>query len=171
MDENVQAALRKWPNVPDCYDWLNLDLRGRYRLGPWPGTAIDHPALNDFISRNYLRHSDGRYIFQNGPQRVFVRLAYTPYILRLADANSLQLRSHCGQAAGPVSHWFSDEAGHLLADTALGIGLIDGRDTSALITRLEAGGSPLNLRPILRAQVAPRFGFVAQPATLKPAPQ
>ena len=25
MDDIVKAALKKWPNVPDCYEWLALD--------------------------------------------------------------------------------------------------------------------------------------------------
>ena len=28
MDDIVKAALKKWPNVPACYDWLALDARG-----------------------------------------------------------------------------------------------------------------------------------------------
>ena len=27
MDEIVKAALKKWPNVPDCRGWLALDAR------------------------------------------------------------------------------------------------------------------------------------------------
>jgi len=30
MDEMVEAALRKWPNVPACYGWLGLDARGSW---------------------------------------------------------------------------------------------------------------------------------------------
>ena len=32
MDAIVEAALRKWPNVPDCYGWLALDARGDWYL-------------------------------------------------------------------------------------------------------------------------------------------
>ena len=28
MDAIVEAALRKWPNVPACRGWLGLDARG-----------------------------------------------------------------------------------------------------------------------------------------------
>ena len=32
MDELVQQAMAKWPNVPHCYGWLGLDARGRWYL-------------------------------------------------------------------------------------------------------------------------------------------
>jgi hypothetical protein len=32
MDEIVEAALRKWPNVPHCYGWLALDARGDWYM-------------------------------------------------------------------------------------------------------------------------------------------
>ena len=32
MDEIVRAALKKWPNVPDCYGWLALDARGDWYM-------------------------------------------------------------------------------------------------------------------------------------------
>jgi len=32
MDEIVDAALKKWPNVPHCYGWLGLDARGAWYL-------------------------------------------------------------------------------------------------------------------------------------------
>jgi hypothetical protein len=44
MDDIVKAALKKWPNVPDCYGWLALDARGDWYMrddrtqaaGPFP---------------------------------------------------------------------------------------------------------------------------------------
>ena len=32
MDELVQQAMAKWPNVPDCYGWLGLDARGDWYM-------------------------------------------------------------------------------------------------------------------------------------------
>ena len=44
MDAIVEAALRKWPNVPHCHGWLALDARGdwymrdeRVQLFSWHG--------------------------------------------------------------------------------------------------------------------------------------
>ena len=28
MDEMVERAMTRWPDVPDCYGWLRLDARG-----------------------------------------------------------------------------------------------------------------------------------------------
>ena len=32
MDKLVEAALKKWPNVPNCYGWLALDVRGDWYM-------------------------------------------------------------------------------------------------------------------------------------------
>ena len=42
MDDIVKAALKKWPNVPHCYDWLALDARGQLF---WNGKEIAAEAL------------------------------------------------------------------------------------------------------------------------------
>jgi hypothetical protein len=163
MDEIVCAAMRKWPNVPHCYGWLNLDMAGRWRVGAWPGEIIHHTGLNAFIGRNYLRLEDGSYIFQNGPQRVYVRLEYTPYVYRLADASGARFVAHSGETVERVDAWLTDEAGHVLLLTPLGIGVLDGRDLSAwLAAAEERGGLPM-LEPVESELLARRFGFTANP--------
>jgi hypothetical protein len=164
MDEIVRAAMRKWPGVPHCHGWLGLDLAGRWRVGQWPGEVIHHAGLNAFIGRNYLRLEDGSYIFQNGPQRVYVRLAYTPYVYRLADASGMRFVAHTGGEPGPVDAWFCDEAGHVLLRTALGIGVLDGRDLSAWTTACEAAGAMPVLQPIQSQHVPQEFGFIQNPS-------
>jgi hypothetical protein len=163
MDEIVKAAMRKWPNVPHCYGWLNLDMAGRWRIGAWPGEVIHHAGLNAFINRNYVRTKDGSYIFQNGPQRVYVRLEYTPYVYRLADATGRQLVTHTGEPVEDVLAWFSDEAGHVLVHTLIGIGVLDGRDLSAWVQAHQARSGLPQLKPIQSAQVAKKFQYVPQP--------
>ena len=57
--------------------------------GPFPkvkGSRILHDKLREFIQRNYLADDRGRWFFQNGPQRVYVTLAYTPLVYRFASA-------------------------------------------------------------------------------------
>ena len=60
MDPMVEAALKKWPNVPHCYGWLALDARGDWYMrddriraaGPFPrikGSRIEHAKLRAFI--------------------------------------------------------------------------------------------------------------------------
>jgi hypothetical protein len=80
MDAIVEAALRKWPNVPHCYGWLALDARGNWYMrddriqhaGPFPqvkGSRIEHAKLLAFIERNYAHDDAGAWFFQNGPLR------------------------------------------------------------------------------------------------------
>ncbi|VVD81466.1 DUF2946 family protein [Pandoraea anhela] len=90
MDEIVRQAMAKWPNVPHCYGWLALDRRGQWRMRDeqvqaegTAGDPIRHDALIAFIARNYASDEAGRWYFQNGPQRVYVSLAYAPLVVRL----------------------------------------------------------------------------------------
>lgn len=53
------------------------------------GDPIRHAALIAFIARNYASDDEGRWYFQNGPQRVYVSLAYAPFVVRLTwDASA-----------------------------------------------------------------------------------
>ncbi|VVE88707.1 DUF2946 family protein [Pandoraea bronchicola] len=96
MDEIVRQAMAKWPNVPHCYGWLSLDRRGQWRMrdeaaqaAGTSGDPIRHAALLAFIARNYASDDAGRWYFQNGPQRVYVSLAYAPFVVRLTwDASA-----------------------------------------------------------------------------------
>ena len=120
MDEQVLRSLVKWPNVPDCYGWLALDRRGQWRMRDeftqqhhLPGQVIVHQALNEFICRNYARDSHGRYFFQNGPQRVFVTLDATPWIVRIIPSDKgIQLLTQCQNSLEP-SAALSDENGNI----------------------------------------------------------
>jgi hypothetical protein len=116
------SAIAKWPNVPACYDWLSLDRRGNWRL---QGERVTHRGLIEFMNRQYGSDASGCWFVQNGPQRVFVSLAYTPWVLRReGDA----FVSHVGQPVGTIKAVFLDEEGSLLLETELGIGLLDDRD-------------------------------------------
>ena len=120
MDDQVLRSLMKWPNVPDCFGWLALDRRGQWRMRDeytqqhnLPGQVIQHTALNEFIARNYARDELGRYFFQNGPQRVFVTLDATPWIVRITPSNKGKtLINQCYQAMDPVAA-LSDEKGNI----------------------------------------------------------
>lgn len=120
MDEQVLRSLIKWPNVPDCYGWLALDRRGQWRMVDeyaqqhhLPGKLIDHVSLNEFISRNYASDMAGRYFFQNGPQRVFVTLAATPWVVRITPhESSSQMMTQCQSQMTPTSA-LSDEQGNI----------------------------------------------------------
>lgn len=151
MDESVLRSMAKWPDVPDVYGWLSLDRRGNWLLN---GERIGNRALKDFISRNYTADSRGRWYFQNGPQRVFVALAYTPLVLRFEGE---ALFDHCGRPFQPEQAYL-DEEGSLLMSGKPGIGLLDDRDLAQYADR--ATGLP----GVFRAEVPERFAFVTNPA-------
>lgn len=144
MDDLVRQALAKWPNVPDCIGWLALDARGRWRVGAvedGPRQPITHAAMNAFINRNYFalgRH----WIFQNGPQRVFVDLEYTPYVWRLSPGpdGGQSLATHTGVVAEPSGLWL-DDAGRFViqARPMTGdpiVGVLHDHDTALLAAQL-----------------------------------
>ncbi|QWD77727.1 DUF2946 family protein [Polynucleobacter sp. MWH-Svant-W18] len=120
MDEQVLRSLIKWPNVPDCYGWLALDRRGQWRMRDefaqqhqLPGQVINHQGLKEFIARNYTSDGQGRFFFQNGPQRVFITLDATPWIVRINSNNEgLQFTTQCHNTIEPRAA-FSDELGNI----------------------------------------------------------
>ncbi|WP_353201809.1 DUF2946 family protein [Polynucleobacter sp.] len=120
MDEQVIRSLIKWPDVPDCYGWLALDRRGQWRMrdeftqqNNLPGQVIKHQSLNEFISRNYARDTQGKYFFQNGPQRVFITLDTTPWIVRMIPSDQgVKLLTQCQSPIEPTAA-LSDENGNI----------------------------------------------------------
>src|SRR5262245_6192264 len=150
MDEMVARSLAKWPNVPAVYGWLDLDRRGNWLI---KGERIGNAALREFIARNYAADPQGRWFFQNGPQRVYVRLAYTPFVLHYEGE---RLFDQCGRALEALETFLDDE-GSVLIRGSHGIGLLDDRD---LVRYADSGE---RLPRIARADVASRFGFVPDP--------
>src|SRR3954470_7703104 len=125
MDALVARAMAKWPNVPAVYGWLSLDRRGNWLI---KGERIGNAALREFIGRNYEPDAKGRWFFQNGPQRVYAALAYTPLVVRYeADA----LVDQCGRpfTAGEM---FVDDEGSLLISGSGTVALLDDRDLARL---------------------------------------
>ena len=161
MDESVARSLARWPGVPAVYGWLRLDRRGRWRLRD-PGNGafgtIANEALNAFIARNYASDDAGRWYFQNGPQRVYAALDYTPLVARLEDD---RFRDHCGRVFAPEALFVDDEGSVLLACEGT-VALLDDRDLLAFVER-EAGRID-ELPRIARAEVARRFGFDPAPS-------
>ena len=150
MDALVAQAMAKWPNVPAVYGWLSLDRRGNWRI---KGERIANQALRDFISRNYESDSAGRWYFQNGPQRVYVTLDYTPLVVHY-DGD--ELRDHCGRPFAARETYLDDEGSVLLAgeDT---VALLDDRD----LARFADSGA--SLQRINQDQIQGRFRFVKEP--------
>lgn len=131
--------MAKWPDVPDVHGWLGLDRRGRWRLN---GELITNDAANRFIGRNYACDGAGRWFFQNGPQRVFVDLAYTPWVYFLDGRGTLV--THTGRECGTIEGAWIDEAGSMILLGEPGPGIVDDRDLLALSDRLvDRHGKPV----------------------------
>lgn len=191
MDEIVARSMLKWPNVPAVYGWLRLDRRGNWRvkMPSASGAAqryerIRNAGLTDFIGRNYARDATGRYFFQNGPQRVFVAVDYTPYVYRLDDAG-LGFVAQNGEPAAGLTRMMLDEKGALLLECQPGVGVVLDRDLAKVIEalresiadeevlfaavqggearRIRLHGRDLELAPVLSAEVPRRYGYVSQP--------
>jgi hypothetical protein len=178
MDDIVKQAIARWPNVPDCYGWLGLDARGNWYMrddpaqaaGPFAGTGATpqskgslllHEKLIDFIQRNYEGDRQGRWFFQNGPQRVYVELETTPYVWRVQPDFSVQ--AHTGQAAR-VQRCVLDEFGHLYLDTDLGFGLVHTLDMGHAADAVEQGlWVPQSADA---AHLPTQFGYVSSPQLL-----
>jgi hypothetical protein len=194
MDPIVQQAMAKWPNVPHCYGWLALDARGAWRMRDeraqaqrLAGERINNAALLGFIHRNYTHDAQGRWYFQNGPQRVYVNLELTPYIAHTDPAQGFVLQH--GEALPLVDSAWLTEGGQLILQSADKVAALDDRDLAECLAglRLDAaavadqqlldwlagasdaqltldyGGQRLPLQRIARAALESRFGFVATP--------
>jgi hypothetical protein len=194
MDDIVRQALAKWPNVPHCYGWLALDARGNWRMRDeraqrdgLPGERIANATLLGFINRNYLHDDAGRWYFQNGPQRVYIDLEITPFIVRTDPAQGFVL--HTGDALGaPDAAWMT-ESGRMLLRARDRVAAVDDRDMAGVAQGFHRDGAALSdeglmdwlaaasAQPLdwrlgersLRVERIPdagldaRFGFVRQP--------
>jgi hypothetical protein len=104
------------------------------------GERVTHRGLIEFINRQYGCDESGCWFLQNGPQRVFVTLAYTPWVFR-RDGDAFV--SHTGTAAGDIKAVHLDEEGSILLETELGIGLLDDRDLATFLAECHDGsGQP-----------------------------
>ena len=154
MDEIVAQAMAKWPNVPHCYGWLALDARGAWRMRDeraqqlgMAGEPIRHAALLGFINRNYAADERGCWYFQNGPQRVYLNLAATPFIVHTDPAQGLVLQT--GEPLGHPGQAFMTEAGNLILRAGARIAQVDDRDLGQLMAMLELDGGPASDEALL----------------------
>lgn len=189
MDDDVLRAMLKWPNVPALFGWLRLDRRGHWYIR---GERVEREALAAFIGRNYAHDEQGRWYFQNGPQRGYVTLDYTPWVLRAQPDGSLL--THTGMAVDHVTVAVVDETGSLLLAYEHGVGLLTDADLAWAVERfrlrdgsaagdaqisqalerlqageqaelaLEYGGTLVPVTFLPSDEVPQRFGFVREPA-------
>jgi len=188
MDDSVRHAMAKWPDVPALYGWVGLDENGRWLLR---GEPITHPGLIGFINRNYGQDEQGAWFFQNGPQRGYVHLAYTPWVVH-ADARG-QLWAHTEAAVERIDSAYIDDDGQIVAATEHGPALIVSDalavvadwlredNAAAEVEALEAisrgetrsvtlryGGHDAPVCAIRRDEVPALFGYLRDPAARDP---
>lgn len=115
--------------MPYCYGWLFLDRRGHWRMrsefaqkNHLPGEKIHHLGLIEAIVSHFAIDEKNQYFFQNGPQRVYIDLAYTPYIARLIPKQDSQwlLQTNLHQNINPL-RCFLDEKGNILIESEIEI--------------------------------------------------
>jgi hypothetical protein len=171
MDDIVRQAIAKWPHVPHCYGWLGLDARGQWFMrddrvqaaGPFPqsrGSLLRHEKLLEFIHRNYESDSEGRWFFQNGPQRVYVELEATPFVWRLERTG--EILAHTG-AAAQCRQVLVDEAGRVYLECDLGFGLVHTLDVEVVADWIHE--DRWKAQDVVAADLPARFGFVLSPAS------
>ena len=198
MDAIVEQALVKWPNVPHCYGWLALDARGAWRMRSAPiqeknipGEKIIHPVLLGFINRNYAHDAQGRWYFQNGPQRVYIDLERAPYIARSQPGGHFVL--HTSEEMTRIETAYLSAQGRLYLQASDKLAMLDDRDLAQCLTQLHLNGDVVGddvllawlnaptddvelslqwqglsipLKHILDEEVAAHFGFICLPRSM-----
>ena len=189
MDASVLAAIARWPDVPAVFGWLSLTARGQWRIR---GEPIANDAICEFIGRNYANDAQGRWYFQNGPQRVYVSLEVAPWAYRVQGDGTLRTQS--GRTPRELRAAALLENGSLVLVTDLGAGGLDDRDLPLLLPaivdrdgvplaeqaveewiggsgeawlwagHLRLAGGAVHVRRMDAAGLGERFGFVREPA-------
>lgn len=138
MEDWALRAIHRWPNVPALFGWLGLDRRGHWLI---KGETISRPQIIDTINRNYEADAHGRWFFQNGPQRGYVTLHYTPLVLHV-DGN--RLMTHTQLRVEQPSQACLDEEGSLVFQTEHGAGLLIDSDLDWALERITSSGGPVD---------------------------
>jgi len=151
MQDWVLRAMQRWPNVPALFGWLGLDRRGRWLI---KGEPISHPRIVIAINQNYAVDAYGRWYFQNGPQRGYIELEYSPFVLRTNEASD-GLVTHTGLSVQRATCAYLDEEGSVLLQTEHGAGEIDHSDLDWVLQRLTVADRPVREDELVDALVLP----------------
>lgn len=143
MDQSVLDAIERWPNVPAVYGWLSLSRRGQWRLHPGGtaneggfGESIQNQQIIAFMNRNYAGDAQGRWFFQNGPQRVYVRLDAAPLIVSITGQPA-KLHTHNGLAVTQIKRWVIDQTGNLFLECEHGPACVIDQDLEQIASTLQ----------------------------------
>jgi len=151
MEDWVHRAMARWPNVPALFGWLALDRRGRWSIR---GEVITRQQIIDTINRNYAPDEHGRWYFQNGPQRGYMQLGYTPLVLWTREGGDY-LQTHTGLRVRQPSAAWLDEEGSLLLQTEHGPALLSDTELDWALARLQVQGAPMDEAQLAAALALP----------------
>lgn len=143
MDQAVLDAIERWPNVPAVFGWLSISRRGQWRLHPGGtastggfGESIQNQQILSFMDRNYTCDDQGRWFFQNGPQRVFVRLDCAPLIVSLTGQPA-RLLTHSQLEVQRIDGWLIDHDGNLFLQCEHGPAGVNDLDLELIANALQ----------------------------------
>lgn len=151
MEDWVHRALQRWPNVPALFGWLALDRRGRWLIR---GEPITRPQIIETIDRNYGVDEHGRWYFQNGPQRGYMKLEVAPFVLHVSG-DGAALLTHTGLPVTAPTQAFLDEEGSILIVTEHGPALLADQELAWALERLRAQGAPVGEEALAAALAVP----------------
>ena len=97
--------------------------------------------------------ASGRWFFQNGPQRVYVDLAATPYIARTDPATGFVL--HDGQPLSVPEQVFLTDEGQLVFQENGHTAMLDDRDIAPCLPQLQWHGQAVEDAQLLAWLAAP----------------
>jgi hypothetical protein len=114
--------------------------------------------LIEFIDRNYDVDDQGRWFFQNGPQRVYVELEATPHVWRI-DSEGV-VSSNAGHTV-VFQACFMDESGWAYLQTSAGFGLVHTQDVSALDRAIEH--KQWQVEDVIASDLPTRYAYIRSP--------
>jgi hypothetical protein len=153
-----------------------LNRRGQWLL---PEGLITNLRLIEYIGDRYHYDPGTKcMVVENGPQKIFVTLEYTPWIYRITPGRKGEriFTTHTGKAVLDLKEAFVDEAGNLLLLSEWGIGVFADTDLALLIPWLSEkeesfllslpSGKELTLRQIHSQELPWRFHYQPSPEPL-----
>lgn len=163
MEDWVDRALTRWPNVPALFGWLGLDRRGRWLIR---GETISRPQIVETINRNYAADEHGRWYFQNGPQRGYIALETAPLVLHTAGEGAA-LMTHTGLRVERPGAAYLDEEGSVLLLTEHGPGALTDTDLDWALQRITSSGAPVSEQALTQALALPSGATTALTLSLQ----
>jgi hypothetical protein len=159
-DDAAQAAGPFQSGAPPHEAADGASAESSHRRAAAKGSRLLHEKLVDFIQRNYEGDAQGRWFFQNGPQRVYVELEITPWVWRVAPGPRFEVAAHTGAMAQSIA-CFLDEHGRVYLQTDIGFGLVHSLDMTHAADAIEQGlWMPDEVQS---ADLPRRFAFVVSP--------